>query len=110
MIEDTIAKIEARIHAADSISPERRKELLELLGRLKSEMVELAKTDSASAQSIAGFADVSTHEATRSPQNPELLQLSLNGLSSSVGELEKSHNKLTQVVNAISTALSNLGI
>jgi len=38
------------------------------------------------------------------------LRLSLEGLSSSVGELEKSHPRLVQIVNAISNTLSNLGI
>jgi len=38
------------------------------------------------------------------------LQLSLNGLTSSVEEFEKSHPKLVQIVNAISNTLANLGI
>ncbi len=110
MIEDTIGKIEARIQGADTIRDERRRELLQLLGTLKSEVAELSKTHGEQAQSIAGFADVSTHEATRAEQNPELLKLSLQGLGSSVEELEESHPRLVQIVNAISNTLSNLGM
>ena len=110
MIEDTIGKIEARIEGADAIKEERRRELLQLLGTLKSEVAELSKTHEEQAQSIAGFTEVSTHEATRAEQNPELLELSLEGLGSSVREFEGSHPRLVQIVNAISSTLSNLGI
>ncbi len=110
MIEDTIGKIEARIQSADAIKEERRRELLHLLGTLKSEVAELSKTHSEQAQSIAGFTEISTHEATRSEQNPHLLKLSLEGMSSSVSGFEQSHPRLVQIVNAISNTLSNLGI
>ena len=110
MIEDTIEKIEAKIQSAEAIKEDRRGELIQLLGTLKAEVAELSKTHGEQAQSIAGFAEVSTHEATRTEQNPQLLKLSLEGLSSSVSELEKSHPKLVQIVNAISNTLSNLGI
>src|SRR5215469_15627193 len=110
MIEETIGKIESRLQAADSIPEERRNELLQLLGTLKSEVAALSKTHGEQAESIAGFAELSTHEATRSEQNPQLLNLSLKGLNSSVQELEQSHPHLVQIVNAISNTLSNLGI
>jgi len=110
MIEDTIGKIEDRIEAADSIKPERRRELLELLATLKGEVANLSKTHTEQAQSIAGFTDISAHEATRAEQNPDLLKLSLQGMSSSVEGFEKSHPRLVQIVNAISNTLSNLGI
>ena len=110
MIEDTIGKIETRIQGAEAIKEDRRHELLQLLGTLKSEVAELSKTHGEQAQSIAGFTEVSTHEATRAEQNPELLKLSLAGLGSSVQGFEQSHPRLVQIVNAISSTLSNLGI
>ncbi len=70
MIEDTIGKIEARIQGADAVKEERRQELLQLLGTLKSEVAELSKTHGEQAQSIAGFTDISTHEATRDGAKP----------------------------------------
>jgi len=110
MIEETIEKIEARLQGSDSMPPEKRKELAELLAKLKSEVAGLSRTHAEQAESIAGFADVSTHEATREKKNPALLELSVNGLKSSVEEFEKSHPKLVEIVNSISNALSNLGI
>ena len=110
MNEDTLSNIEAKIQASDAIKDDRKRELLQLIGTLKSEIAHLSRTNSESAQSIAGFTELSTHEATRSQQNPELLQLSLKGLSSSVGGFEKSHPQLVQLVNNISNMLSNLGI
>jgi Domain of unknown function (DUF4404) len=110
MIEDTIGKIESRIQNSDAIKEDRRHELLELLGTLKSEVAKLSKTHGEEAESIASFTEVSAHEATRVEQNPELLKLSLEGLGSSVRGFERSHPRLVQIVNAISSTLSNLGI
>ncbi len=110
MIEDTVGKIEAKIQNADSIQDEKKRELLQLLGTLKSEIGKLSETHGDQARSIAGFTELSAHEATRAQQNPELLSLSLKGLSSSVDGFEKSHPRLVQIVNAISSTLSNLGI
>ena len=110
MIEDTVSNIEAKIKAADSIKDERKRELLQMLETLKSEIGRLSETHGEQAQSIAGFTELSAHEATRAEQNPELLKLSLKGLSSSVDGFEKSHPQLVQIVNGISNMLSNLGI
>lgn len=110
MIEDTVSNIEAKIQASDSISEDRKRELLQLLATLKSEVDSLSRTNREQAQSIAGFTDVSAHEAMREKQNPELLQLSLKGLASSVDGFEKSHPKLVQIVNAVSNTLANWGV
>lgn len=110
MVTDTIAQIRARIEASKSITDSRRSELLDLLGNLEKEVSTLSTTHEEQAQSIASFAEVSTREATRASKNPQLLDLSLQGLSTSVTEFEKSHPKLVHVVNSISHTLANLGI
>jgi Mg2+ and Co2+ transporter CorA len=110
MIEKTISEIETKISGAESVSPERRRELLQLLATLKTEVAELSKTNEEQADSIAGFAQLSTHEAMRSEQNPQLRELSLKGLRSSVDDLEQSNPHLTQIVNRISQTLSDWGI
>jgi len=110
MIDQTVGKIESSIRDSKTLPPERRAELLALVGTLKSEIATLSETDAAQARSIAGFTEVSTHEATRDQRNPRLVELSLEGLRSSVTGFEKSHPKLVQIVNAISHQLSNLGI
>src|SRR5881296_2798501 len=110
MIKDTLGKIEERIRAAESITPRQREELLGLLAALKGEVDSLPEADQEQAQSIAGFTAVSAHEATRDEKNPELVDLSIRGLSQSVEGFEESHPKLVQAVNSIATMLSNLGI
>src|SRR5438067_10237147 len=110
MIEDTLTKIEARIQSSDTIQEGRRHELLDLIAKLKAEVPGLSRTHGEQAQSIAGFTEISTHEATRTEQNPALLKLSLEGLSSSVEGFEESHPQLDQIVNSIISTLSNLGM
>jgi Mg2+ and Co2+ transporter CorA len=110
MIEKTISEIEAKISGADSVSAERKHELLKLLGTLKTEVAKLSQTNSDQADSIAGFAQLSAHETMRAEQNPQLRELSLQGLRSSVENLEQSHPHLAQIVNSISKTLSDLGI
>jgi hypothetical protein len=110
MINETIAQIEERLKHANSLSPEQRAELLRLLTTLKAEVGNLSTDEAERAQSIAGFTAVSAHEAMREQKNPELVDLSLKGLSQSVQGFEDSHPKLVQVVNSICNTLSNLGI
>ena len=110
MIRETIARIEEKLKNAGSLNAESRRELETLLDKLKTEITELSKTDADQAQSIASFVQASAHEATRGAKNPELLELSLRGLATSVEGFEESHPKLVQIVNQICTALSSLGI
>jgi Domain of unknown function (DUF4404) len=110
MIEETIKKIEARIASTDTIAGKSRMDLLALVATLKSEITNLSKTRSEHAESITGFIERSTHEATRKERNPELLRLSLAGLAESTKEFEASHPKLVSGVNTICTMLANVGI
>lgn len=110
MIQDTIEKLESHLSNHPGLDERKRAELQELLANLKAEVGELAKTDREKAGSIAGFAAVSTHEATRSDPNPELRELSIKGLMRSVSEFEQTHPALVRVVNNICNTLSNLGI
>ncbi len=110
MIQRTIENIETKIRESKSVTDENRAELLGLLASLKQEIAELSKTHPEQAESITSFAQASAHEATRSEKNPDLLKLSLDGLSESVKELEASHPDLLQLVNKVSQALANMGI
>ena len=110
MNESNLNEIEAKIRAADNISDDRKRELLQSLSTLKAEVDKLSGTHDEEARSIAGFAQLSAHEATRQQQNPASLQHSLEGLRSSVEGFEKSHPQLVRIVNNISNMLSNLGI
>jgi hypothetical protein len=109
MIEKTISELEAKVRNSTA-GDERKQELLDLLGRLKSEVAKLETTDSERAGSIAGFTQVSTHEATRQNKNPDMLEHSVAGLRSSVEGFEQSHPKLVQIVDSLSKTLSNWGI
>lgn len=110
MIEETIRKIEARIKSAEAITGKNKSELLALVSTLKSEITNLSKTRAEHAESITGFIDRSTHEATRREKNPELLRLSLAGLEESVKGFEASHPKLVSEVNYVCTMLAKAGI
>jgi Skp family chaperone for outer membrane proteins len=110
MLKTTITNIENKIKRNASIKDKEKTELLNLLSSLSDEISELSKTDNEHAESITGFTQTSTHEATRKDKNEDLLDLSLKGLTSSVSELEGSHPKLVEIVNRISQMLSNMGI
>jgi hypothetical protein len=110
MQQRTIDKIEERLRKTESLNEKNKSELLNLLSTLKVEIADLSKTHNEHAESITGFAQVSTHEATRQEKNPELLKLSIEGLGSSVRGFESSHPGLVNVVNAICSMFSNLGI
>lgn len=110
MIDETIDKIEERLRNAQSIPEERKDELLELLRTLRSEVGQIAPTHRDAARTITGHTERLTQEATLDPRNDDQLQESVDELSASVTEFEKSHPQLVQVVNRICVTLSNLGI
>lgn len=110
MIEETIKRIEARIQAADTLTPERRKELIELLSTLKAEAAILARTHGEQAQNIVGLTQVTAQAAMRTDQDPQVLNRSVQALRRSVEDFETTHPRLAQIVNSISTTLSSSGI
>ncbi|HNQ74578.1 MAG TPA: DUF4404 family protein [Verrucomicrobiota bacterium] len=110
MIDETIQQIEALIQQADALPSRRRAELLALLGKLKTEANDLAQTHQTQAQDIVSFAQTSAYAATQEGLDPERLKTSTDRLRRSVAVFEKSHPQLAQVVNTISTVLSNSGI
>ena len=110
MIQDTIGKIESQLKKSETIKPENKNELLDLLRQLKLEIEGLAKTNAEGARTVAGFTEISAHEATRSEKNPELLELSLTGLEKAVNGFEESHPQLVGLVNRLCTVLANSGV
>jgi hypothetical protein len=109
MLEETLARLEAEMAQA-SVSPEQKAELLQLVAKLREQVAVIAKTNADQAKSIAGFAQVSAHEAIRPSQRPELLRLSLAGLEKSVDEFRTTHPRLVEIVGSLSASLSNLGL
>jgi hypothetical protein len=110
MIQNTIEKIEEKIRTNSSLTTKNKTELLDLLAILKPEITEFSKEKTEHAESIAGFMERSTYEATRQEKNPTLLKIAIEGLSSSVKGFEESHPKLVENVNYIANALANMGI
>lgn len=110
MIKKTMKEIKARIEQKGAVTGKTKTELLTLLSTLESEIDRLSKTDSEHAESIAGFIDRSTHEATRKKKQPELLKISLAGLTESMKGFEASHPALVAKINDICTVLANMGV
>jgi hypothetical protein len=110
MIQDHLDKIEERLKQSEAVKESDKAELLTLLTTLRAEIADLSQTHYEQAESITGFAELSAREATRSEKNPVLLNLSIEGLASSVQGFETSHPRLVEIINTFSTMLSNLGI
>ena len=91
------------------VDENRKAEILEQLAALHAELDELARTDADRAKTIAGFAELSAHEATRPKPQPELLELSVTGLQRSVREFEATHPRLVEIAGSLSAILSNIG-
>jgi hypothetical protein len=90
MIDETLARLEAKIRQASALNTEQQGELLRLLQALHTEVNALAHTHAEQAESITGFTGVSTHEAVRQHRNPQLVEVALQGLVSSVEAFETS--------------------
>jgi hypothetical protein len=92
------------------VDEKRKAELQKQLETLRAELDELARTDADRAKTIAGFAELSAHEATRPRPHPELLRLSVTGLQKSVEEFEATHPRLVEIAGSLSAILSNIGL
>jgi hypothetical protein len=110
MIEKTISEIEERLRGLGTLDAARKQELLELLGKLKTETGTFERTHGPQAKTIADSLNASTRAATSGAKSPESVATSVAGLRSSVEGFEQSHPKLVHVVNSLSNMLSNLGI
>ena len=110
MFSETMKKIENKIEKSVHITEDNKKEYMEMLSTLKGEISEISESNREEAETISGFAGVTAHEAMREETNPELLELSLDGLQKSVEGFEISNPRLVSVVNSICSLLSNLGI
>ena len=112
MIEKTISEIEAKIGGAESVSAERKQELLQLLGTLEDRSRRACqnarRTGQQHRESIRQTFRARGH--ARKTKSASRCEHSLQGLRSSVEGFEQSHPKLVQIVNSISNTLSNLGI
>jgi hypothetical protein len=93
MIEDTIAKIEQRLRSAQSLPPDERLELQQLLAQLRSEARSLPNVPAALHSS-----------------DDDDAQTALGRLQESLTEFETTHPQLVGTVNRISTILANMGI
>jgi hypothetical protein len=110
MIEDLLEEIKQRLTQTAAVDDAQRRDLLRLFDELREEVAGLSRTRAEHAQSITGFVGLSAHEATREHKDPQLLDLALKGLASSVEGFEASHPDLVKRVNDICLMLSNLGI
>ena len=110
MIQERIEQIESKIQSSPHVPEETKRELLLLLGTLRTEAGELAATHPENAQRLAQFTGVTADEAIREETRPEVMQPAVQGLTSSVEELETSHPKITAAVNRLAVILSNMGI
>ena len=102
MVDDTIGKIRRRLDAAKNLSPERRRELTELLAQLEQEVGALSTERPDRAARL--------NAAARDSKDGENLDGVVSDLQSAVKEFEIEHPRLTQAINRIATTLSNLGI
>ena len=110
MIQERIADIESTLANAKNIPDATRAELTELLADLKTELAALSEQRAEEAQSITGLAHTSAQRAMHEDRKPQLVESAIQELKESVEGFETSHPRLTETVNRLATALSNMGI
>src|SRR5436309_16136937 len=110
MSDDRIQKTKSAVEAADHTSPEKKAELLAVLGKLKPAVEKIAQTHQKDAHSISQFIEASAHEVVRKNKHREGLEGVLHKLRQSVAKFEASHPDLTAFVSEYSALLSSYGI
>ena len=107
-MKNTLQEIREKLASADTLSNEKKSELLGLLDELNAEMESMESSEH--AEKIAGHVKRSTDEVTKTEQDPDLIEKTIGELKDSVTEFEVSHPKLFEKVNNISAMLASMGI
>jgi hypothetical protein len=110
MIDKTLARLSSAAEAIETANPRKKAELLRLLAELREELERLEVSHGEQAASVAHFADAAAREALRLQPSSKLRRLSIEGLSASVEDFERSHPALAQIVGEICRELAALGI
>jgi excinuclease UvrABC nuclease subunit len=110
MYQKTLSKLESKVKSLKKLDQSKKDELLAIIDTLDSEIEKLSAEDDESAESIANFAQTSTHEAAKNNTNRDLIETAISGLSKSIEGFEASHPQLTETVNKLTVFLSNMGI
>jgi hypothetical protein len=110
MISERLGKIETTLRDSASIPEATRKELLDLVAGLKSEMLPLVETHGETAHEIAGSAEAAVHASMNRDEQPEHATQAVEGLAASVREFEATHPRLVEIVDQLALTLSNMGI
>jgi hypothetical protein len=100
MIPERIAQIEATLHSSANIPEATRRELLELLASLKTEVAALGESAPRLDENAVLPGGGSPGEAAQVAE----------GLAASVRDFEVSHPRLVQIVDRLALTLSNMGI
>ncbi len=110
LAQATLQQLKEKVQKNESLNPDNKTELLNLLTSLDSEITELSKSKAEHAENIVGHIERSTHEALKDEKDPPLLKKTLEGLSDSVKGFEVSHPVLVEDVNYWATVLANMGL
>lgn len=110
MTDERIRKIKSAVESADHISPEKKRELLAVLRKLKPAIADVARTHEEEAERISRFVETSAHEVASRKEPPEGVDKVLEKLKQAVEKFEASHPQLTTFVTEYSAVLSGLGI
>ena len=109
MIPERLAKLEATLRNSANIPEGTRRELLDLVAGLKTEVGPLADTHGDVADEIADSAHAAVEAAMGNDQRSDKAA-AIEGLAASVSQFEVTHPRLVEIVDRLALTLSNMGI
>lgn len=109
MSSERLAKLESMLRQNPNLPEGSRKELLDLVAGLRSEMARLDDSHAETAHQIADHAEAALHASLKGSQ-PEQASQAAERLADSVREFEATHPRLVELVDQLAVTLSNMGI
>jgi hypothetical protein len=110
MISERLARLEDTLRNDGTIPESARRDLLELLAGLKSEVAPLVESHGDTAQAIAGSAEAAVAASIQKKDDPAKAAGAVAGLAASVRTFEASHPRLVEIVDQLALTLTNLGL
>ena len=97
MIDETLDRLEERIRASQRTSDDAKQDLLALVGKLRTELADIAESHEDAARSLADHAAAAAEGAE-------------SGVEESVLEFETAHPRIVGLVRSFLRTLSDAGI
>lgn|GEM_PF-4260204 len=109
MALETLERMKKRIAQSDGIAGDDKAALADLLAELEAEIEHLPEDHHDHMKTVAGFAELSALEASKTDTDEDLLHHALDGMRKAAERFGENHPKVVRVVSDVAKTVGRMG-